>query len=372
MPLAACERKPTAPEAPLTTASAPASLPSTRPAEANRWELTPAMRALAGAPAGRHTGLFIDRPDGAQLRLMSYNVNFDHIFPDVDVAGAEKFQRLVKTLDPDILCLQEIRDRTAEDVVALLNAACPLGPGQTWHARKGSWQVVASKYPLRAIADRFAPPAGIGADGRTLRDPAAALVDLPDERFAIDVCVLNHHFKCCGGVDNDPDRQKQADAVASWIRDARTPGGQVDLPARTGLIICGDLNLVGGPRPLQTLLSGDIADEAAFGPDLAPDWDGSELTDAHPLHNAVGPDDYTWRNDDATWDGVHYDPGRLDYLIYSDSVLTAVHKFVLNTTLMSDEELELAGLERYDVTFDQVGRDFDHLPLVVDFKPAGP
>jgi hypothetical protein len=42
------------------------------------------------------------------------------------------------------------------------------------------------------------------------------------------------------------------------------------------------------------------------------------------------------------------------------------HKFVLNTVAMSAADLSAAGLQTYDVTFDD--RNYDHLPVVVDFR----
>ena len=350
--LASCGRKPDTAEPEATLKAPEVSASAEKP---RQIVLSPRMLAVATRPAGVPTGLFLDRPETAELRVVSYNVNWDKIFPDKDLSGAEKFQRVVKALDPDILNLQEIKENSAADTAALMNAISPLPDGGSWHAHKGWTNVIVSKFPLTMSTDRTVPAGQ--------RELAIALVDLPDQRYAVDVYVLNNHFKCCGGKDNDPQRQQQSDALVSWIRDARTVGGEVDLSAMTPLIIAGDLNIVGGPRPLDTLITGDIADEQTYGGDCAPDWDDSELTDAHPLHNAAGPDDYTWRNDNGRWD-----PGRLDYVIYSDSVLEAVHAFVLNTTIMSDEQLTRAGLEKFDVTLDMVGAHFDHLPLVVDFR----
>ncbi|MBU0641032.1 MAG: endonuclease/exonuclease/phosphatase family protein [Planctomycetes bacterium] len=340
-----------------TPTPTPASHPSTSPsATAPRsFGLTARMRILATQPAGQPTGLFLDRRQPGDLRVVSYNVNWDRIFPGVDATGAERFQRVLKALAPDILALQEIKEYEAADVAALLNAICPRADGRTWHAYKGWTNVIASPYALYLTRAQTDPPGQRGL--------ALALVDLPDDRYAADVYVLNNHFKCCGGKGNDPQRQQQADALVAWLRDARTPGGALDLPPATPAIILGDFNIVGGWQPVQTLLTGDICDEQVYGPDALPDWDGSSLTDAHPFHNATGPDDYTWRNDDDQWP-----PGRLDFILYTDSVLTAVHQFVLNPTLMPTEELERAGLEPFDVTLDTVGRTFDHLPLVVDFR----
>ena len=75
--------------------------------------------------------------------------------------------------------------------------------------------------------------------------------------------------------------------------------------------------------------------------------------------------DYTWRDDTS-----RYPPGRLDYVIYSDSLLEVAHSFVLNTVAVDDDALKRVGLERCDVTLNVTGEKFDHLPVVVDFRMA--
>lgn len=362
-----CDQQPAADPPPEPAASPPPPAESAAanpikslppgPAEEDPLGLSPEMVAYAAEPAGIATGLFIDRLEPSDLRLLNYNVNWDHIFPRVDVEAAARFQRMIKALDPDIIHLQEIRKFSAEDAASLLNQTAPLDSGRIWYAFKGGGNVILSKYPLSNTAEHTQP--------RGQREFALALVDLPDDRYPADVYVINNHWKCCGG--HDPKRQQQADALVAWIRDARTPGDVIDLPANTGFIISGDFNLVESEQPLMTLLTGDIYDETRYGPDTPPDWDGTELVDAHPLHNLAGPDDYTWRNDTGK-----YDPGRLDFVIYSDSVLQAVHSFVLNTVEMSTDDLESTRLQKMDVTLDGAGERYDHLPLVVDFRPVTP
>ena len=353
--LTACDNKP--------QQAAPSAQPPAKQQPAVK--LTAAMRITAKEPAGVKTGLFIDRPPAAELRVVSYNINWDKIFPDVDEAQAEKFQRVIKALNPDILAIQEIGfweadvPKTADDVAALMNAIDPLPGGRTWQTFKCRSNVVVSKYALSMTVPKLDPP--------SYRDPAIALVDLPDDKFAIDAYVLNNHFKSNSRPGSQEKRQQQADAIISWLRDARTAGGKVDLPKGTALLITGDLNLVEGPQPLTTVLAGNIVDEETFGQDSPPDWDGTPLVDAHPLHNGAGSDDYTWRDDSSEWK-----PSRLDFIIYSDSVLEAVHRFVLNTTTMTDEDLAKARLEKFDVTLDTKGSRFDHLPIVVDFRVVAP
>lgn len=305
------------------------------------------------------------REQELDLRLVSYNVLWNSIFEDVDHAAAARFRRVIKSLNPDVLALQEVglhpedrddpngRARTAEEVVALMNKLIPLGPDRTWHGQQGGDNVIVARYPLLMKRAKSEP---VGD-----RHQALALVDLPDEQYPIDLYVMNNHYKCCGG--NDDRRQKQSDAIVAWLRDARTEGGHIDLPPNTGIVICGDLNIVDGIEPVTTLLTGDIHDEATYGPDFLPDWDDTALTDLHPTHNASTDFDYTWRNDSG-----RYPPGRLDFIIYSDSTLDVAKHFVLNTALLTEAALKRAGLEEFDVTADGYGARYDHLPLVVDFR----
>lgn len=310
------------------------------------------------------TDTFIDRELASDLRVVSYNVLWDTIFPENNLIQADKFERVVTALDPDILNLQEIGHffcqscvpKTAADVQSLLNSIAPIG-GNGWQVHKGSDNVIASKYPLSMTATDTVPAGD--------RGQAIALVDLPDAEFDTDFYFMNNHYKCCTNQSGsfDAQRQQQSDAIVNWLRDARTPGGAVDLPQGTPFAVVGDLNIVGGPQPLDTLVDGNIIDESTYGPDSAPDWDGSHLTDARPVHNGSGTVEYTWRNDSSS-----FDPGVLDYIIYSDSVLDVGNKFVLNTVAMSTSERNATGLQEFDIVIDPSGGEYDHLPVVVDFR----
>ena len=376
--LAACDSKPStppvqpaapnveqtaAPEKPVAEKPAPTAAPAKLPPPA-----IPAAAKLAPAQVGQPTGTFIDRPAGADVRLVSFNILWNNIFVETNAQNADRFVRIMRALNPDVLALQEIgvtswmlkdnpnaRHWNADDVAYLMDTILPLANGAHWQAFMGSDCVLVSRYPLKMTATETIPAGE--------RDLAMALVDLPDAQFGIDLYVLDNHFKCCDPAKNDVRRQEQADSIVAWLRDAREPGGHIDLPAGTGMVVCGDLNLVGSFQPAQTLIDGNIEDEQKYGADSPPDWDGTALTDAHPLHNIIGPDDYTWRNDDDK-----YDPGRIDFIFYTDSVLNAVKTFALDTLNMSDEDLHAAGLEKLDVATDATGHDIDHYPLVVDFE----
>ena len=323
--------------------------------------------ALNCAAVAQQTGTFIDRVRTTDLRVVSYNVLWDTIFPEVSATQSAKFARVVNALNPDILNLQEIDffddslTFTATDVRDLMNSIMPLPGGASWFAHKGGDNVIVSKYPLTSQRTDTNP--------RTGRGLAIALVNLPNHQFTHDFYVMNNHYKCCGnpGGPEDAQRQQHSDALVSWMHDARNPNGLITLPAGTPMAVVGDLNMVGSLNSLNTLLTGDISNEAAFGADSPPDWDGSGLADAHPLHNLNGPADFTWSDGPGG-----YPDGRLDYILYTDSVATATKKFILNTVTMTPAQRSATGLQQLDVTKSNSVTDFDHLPLVVDFRLASP
>jgi endonuclease/exonuclease/phosphatase family metal-dependent hydrolase len=307
--------------------------------------------------AAQATGTFVDRQLPTDLRVVSYNVSNDSVFPDANAVQAAKFFRVMTALDPDIVGLQEIYSHTPADVVSLMNDIIPLGPGATWHAHKAFDNVIVSRFPLSLQRTNTTPSSP--------RSLAIALVNLPDGEYETDFYFMTNHFKCCGNVGGpeDAERQLQADALVNWMRDARNPGGLVNVVPGTPMAVVGDLNMVASLQPLNTLITGNIVNEATYGADSPPDWDASSLADARPRHNATGTAEYTWRDDAST-----YDPGRLDFILYTDSVASVGTKFVLNTVTMSPAERAATGLRTYDVTLDNSGITYDHLPLVVDFR----
>ncbi len=239
---------------------------------------------------------------------------------------------------------------TGNDVVELLNRWLPLGNGVPWNAHQALGNIVCSRWKLGITASESVTPG--------VESQAMALIDLPDSIYTKDLYVMNCHFGCCGcaGSYADLARQKNADANIHWLRDARTIGDNIDHEPRTPFVACGDFNMVGGPQPLDTLMSGDIVHEDLYGKDSPPDWDGSPISDAFPLH-AGGPFSYTWRSDRTS-----FGPGRLDFVLFSDSVLKIQKSFVLWTPDLPANVLAAHGLLAADT---QVASD--HLPIVVDF-----
>jgi len=224
-----------------------------------------------------------------------------------------------------------------------LNTNLPTGTEMGWYTNKmDEANITASRYPI--VASWLVLP------GRRL---TACLIDLP-EIYKNDILVISAHFKCC--EEGDYTRQKEADAFISFILDAKTPGGEIDLSANTPFVLMGDLNLVGLSQQLITLLYGDIQNTNIFGPGALPDWDDSNLEDliSRQTDKRMA---YTWRND---WGS--YPPGRLDYMIYSNSVMEVDKAFTLQTEVMSEERLDLYGLLESDTRTSS-----DHFPKVADF-----
>jgi endonuclease/exonuclease/phosphatase family metal-dependent hydrolase len=302
--------------------------------------------AAGTTPPWPSISLVKDKP--AYVRLVSYNTEWDGL-----IERPEYFDRILRALQPDIICLQEIR-RPIEQVRRRLDAALPLAEGGKWFVHKQGFSVLASRWAMSRPNFSTPFPTGSGQ--------AMGLVALPKDRYATDLYVISAHYRCCGQMGSTEDRQRQiqSDANVGWFRDLREPGGEITLPPGTPFVLCGDLNLVGGPQVLETLVTGKVVNQAMFGPDSPPDWDGSPLTDLCPLHVA-GPLAYTWRDDSKG-----YVPGRLDAIVYPDSAMRAAKAFVLDTAEMSDADLKQTHLQP-----DDTAKASDHLPLVVDFDLAG-
>ncbi|MDX1390202.1 MAG: T9SS type A sorting domain-containing protein, partial [Acidobacteriota bacterium] len=96
------------------------------------------------------------------------------------------------------------------------------------------------------------------------------------------------------------------------------------------------------------------------GPDHDPDWDGSGWERSFPVHSD-GLARYTWRNNFSS-----FAPGKLDFILYTGSVVTPGNGFVLNTADMSGSKLSALGLLSGDSQSAS-----DHMPVVQDFLPDG-
>jgi len=285
----------------------------------------------------------IRKKNPEHLRILTYNTLHGGLF---DADRSQSFKRIILAINPDIIGFEEIYDHSAEEVKNLMENLIPLGNQKEWHCSKVEPDIIAvTKYP---ILNTF-PIEGCN----DYQGNGAFLMDLRQE-FGTDLLFIVAHPPCCG---NNNDRQMEIDAIMAFIRDAKGIGGDLTLQSNTPIVIVGDMNLVGYAQQLETLLTGDIVDINSFGSSFTPDWDGSNFADLMPRLTDL-PMFFTWYEENNS-----FSPGRLDFIIFSDSVLEPANSFVLFTPEMSLDTLELYGLQAEDATIAS-----DHLPVVADFS----
>lgn len=273
------------------------------------------------------------RSERTTVRLVSYNVER----PGFEQSSVlDEFERIFQALKPDIIHLQEQDD--AGLARTLISEWLEL-EDQSWSMHAMTDKVTLSRLPFVADwpADRH------NLDERIL----ATAVELESgQRLGL----FNVHLTCCG---DEISRQREADSFIAFLREDRASSSP-SLSDQMPFVFTGDVNLVSTQSPLDTLLNGEIV-YSAFGEDLSPDWDGSSLADVVP-HHSYQAMTYTWRSDYSS-----YWPGRLDFVLYTDSVLGVDKAFVLETTSTPQSVLDSYGLSHSDTA-----RASDHLPVVVD------
>jgi endonuclease/exonuclease/phosphatase family metal-dependent hydrolase len=310
----------------------------------------------------------LGRPSQPHVRIMTWNIATNSIFADpgirraADLDGGRpaQFARIMRALRPDVVCLQEVfPPRTAEDVGPLLDSIAPLGGNHRWRAWGVRDVVIATSGSLSMRAARVED-----WGSRVTRAHAMALVTFPAERGVPSLYVVGAHMQSQSQPSDIAARQRHADAIVQWLRELRAPTASGGLSPGTPFVVLGDFNAyhTDPARHLQTLITGAIADTVRFGRGFAPDWDGTALADAAPLHNRVGPATYTFG------DGAGPPPpAALDRILYTDSRLTLLGAFVLDTMTLDPATLSRLGLHRTDVLLNATAGRYDHLPVVADF-----
>jgi exonuclease III len=287
-------------------------------------------------------------PDTA-FRVLSWNVGGKAMLTRPD-----PFRRILTAVDPDLLLLDEVSGEASALWVQRL-------VGTQWQvvfSANGGHQrsVVAARrlvtpvssllridYPpqeSRAILSLFPDPerrATLARDHTEGISTLGATVQFHDRRLL----AVALDMQCCGdrpGCPEDRIRLMEVSAIHAGVRQALAAG------SFDGVIVAGDFNLVASRDPLDRL-----ADSL--------DLDGSPLSVAEPLQlNGLS---------NATWlrRGSPFPPGRLDYVLYSDSSLRLLHSFVFRST-----DLSTRWLRRHHLQPDDSDVASDHLPLVSDFN----
>ena len=303
----------------------------------------------------------------SDVRVMSWNVKQNSILPP-DGVRQESFARIVRAIDPDVIALQEVMWPDLDAIlVQLMNQYIPLEHGRSWHVHTVSDNALISRYPIRWRGGEPAvsyPLPRLGLP-RFHYGFASAVIDLPNSVGGTDLLAVALHNKSGGNEQDVRLRQIHSDAIVSWMRDVRDSARKDAIVKGTPIVILGDMNVVpdASIQPFNTLLSGDIVDEEAFGADFRIDWDGTDMADARPSHNALDSEYYTWRNDH-----LHFQPSALDRIIFTDSVMSLRRRFVLNTMSLSADDLARLGLQQSDSLYGGDPDYYDHLPLVADFS----
>jgi len=269
------------------------------------------------------------------IRLMSYNVLRDGFLESDQNPSLEA---VIKSMNPDILCLQEVYDTPSSQILDMLEDLLPTGPGKQWYA--------ATAGPDIHLYSTIQIEAWDWIDGN------GVFLLYTDNNEPL--VVYNVHLPCCA---NDVDRQDEIDKILSVLRDKEdSPLTGFSYDDDFPEIITGDFNLVGFKQNYDSFIEGDIVNEAVYGSDFGPDLDGSTLEDANPYLTGI-PSNYTWYQPNSS-----YNPGRLDFVFYTGAGLTQQNAFVLNSSGLSQAERDQLNLNA-DATL----RASDHLPLVFDF-----
>ncbi len=275
------------------------------------------------------------RQHPTDLRIITWNVLSDGPW---DGTLQPRFQRQIQATTPDLLSFQEIYHHSPEATRQLIASWLP----GTWYAAGNNDCITVSRYPVL---------------GSWPLDGNLAVYLDTEEALGKRTLLINAHLPCCA---NDAGRQDEVDRILSFIRDARTPGGSLDLPVGTVMLLMGDTNFVGSSDQRRSLLTGDIRDNTTFGPDFAPDWNGGPLTDLVSRHTEARVS-YTWLEaGSAFW------PGRIDYFVYNSSAMSPASHYVLDPSEMSADSLAAHGLQAGDAGAS------DHRLLCVDLRAASP
>ena len=278
----------------------------------------------------------IAKEPNVDLRLLAYNLQHN-LFDN-----QEEFSRIINALDPDVISFSEVSEVSVDQMLSFFDEYIDY---PQWYAHKNGDVMAVSKYPF---IEFWSVTSKIGA----------SLIDLPETEFDKDFLTLYAHPPCCG---NDAGRQFHFDKFIEFILDIQEEGGVGVVPENTPFAFSGDMNLVGLRQQYNTIVNGSISNTAEFGEGGFPDWDNSPLGDAIcriTTHTSA----HTWRANTANPAVGEYAPGRLDFIFYSNSVITLAKSFTLDTHNLNYGTLNQWGLE-YDDTYSTS----DHLPIVSDF-----
>jgi endonuclease/exonuclease/phosphatase family metal-dependent hydrolase len=277
----------------------------------------------------------LEKPDAGAIRLVSWNIQRGAIFKQPELFG-----RILRALQPDVIHLQELSEHnSAAQLQEFLKATFSDDQRQPWNVAFGEGGgdlrcAVASRHPLAlSPALRIVPmPQRPDHSVRTI----GAIAEIDNHS----ILLVSLHLKCCGraGGPEDEQRLNEVDAIHTAVKSALA-AQQID-----GALISGDFNLVGSRDPLEALATNLDVNRSSLAVPQTYQLDG--------LSNATWSDPFQ-----------PFIPGRLDYILVSDSSIEVMRGFVLDT-----RDLGPTWLERCKLQAEDTATASDHLPVVIDFK----
>ncbi len=263
------------------------------------------------------------RKSGADVRIVSFNTYYEGLS---DPNREDAMGRLLNSVNGDVYCFQEEWKTESHDEI--LKRLMPLENEKEWHIHKVHGNVIASKYPLKALPSKN-------------DSYATAYIGLAENNLFI----INVHLKAMGYIDSEEDRLRirQVNEIIATIDEIhKGQYGKDEAPdTKPAIVIVGDFNLVGSRTPLDLII-----DKKVCG---LKDW----LTP-----NLIGESVVTWRGGSR----ASFSPGKLDYVIYSTKTLIPGNGFILNSELLNRTERRQLSLDTADSKLS------DHLLVTVDFQ----
>ncbi|MAY75955.1 MAG: hypothetical protein CMJ31_14795 [Phycisphaerae bacterium] len=368
------------------------------------------------------------KTDANDLRVMTWNVG-DNLYAQQPGKTADAFSdwnalvRIVASLEPDVLLLQEAADNNGADPVSTVNTvlnlfryggsdpfvggtvtsyigAFALTPGYNLPyayvlggASDGfNRNIILSRYPITDLngdgvaaaddinvrGDLWAPGGGGG-----IRGFSWAEIDLPDGVYAGDVVVGNSHLKAFGDCPSYNDRLAASRNISYFIEyywngagtGMTDPRNQVTFPSsgavlddNTPVVIGGDWNNNPYFYGTGSCFGSRNPVEFMIGGDTTagngPDRDGSDM--ARDFGFVPGSNGNSDANRDGTISGdeTTQSGSKLDFLAWQDSIATARRSFVFNSASTSFPLPQpLASGPRPG---SMSGIASDHRPVIVD------
>ncbi len=272
----------------------------------------------------------IEKENTAFIRISAWNCLQDSI-SNPNLKG--QFERIFKTINPDMMGLEELYTTDETYVTKLFNEAIP---GTAFHIKKQPYTdiVLVSRYPILA--------------SKQINGNAAFLIDM-QEQFHTNALVIVVHLPAS---QNNDSRLKEILDIVNFIYKAKNKQIWSNLEINSPIFVIGDMNFVGLKEQLDTMLSGIYQGSGSWN-----DWDNTAFAEANPRLTEE-PFCYSWINNLS-----YYGPGKLDYIFYSDYVSDLKKSFVIYTTKMSN-----TAISKYGLNYDDSPKASDHCPIVADFQ----